>query len=318
MPGISPAQRSVVTDTTVLCIDPGHRWVGTQLPIQAQSSLFVAEWERSASPEDLAQVAQTCEVAGFDYVGVCDHIAIPERAASSMGTHWMDPIATLSWLAAKTKRIHLLTHVYVLPYRHARVAAKQLSAIDHLSEGRLVAGIGAGHLAEEFALLNLDFSSRGRVMDERLPQLILALENEFVAGFGASPRPTQHPRPPIWVAGSSAPAIRRAVEVGDGWLPQGPATPRLVKSVKDRLERAHRPVDGFAIGHIAPPIHLGTPGSDVGKYTITGSPSGVADQLLSSMPTDVNQIQVRVMANSLDEYCNQLSWAGAELLPLLR
>lgn len=299
-------------------IDPGRRWVGTQLPIQAQSSMFVAEWERCAGPEDLAQVAQTCEVAGFDYVGVCDHIAIPERAAPAMGTHWMDPIATLSWLAAKTKRIHLLTHVYVLPYRHARVAAKQLSAVDHLSEGRLVAGIGAGHLAEEFDLLNLDFSNRGRVMDERLPELILALENEFVAGFGASPRPTQQPRPPVWIAGSSAPAIRRAVDVGDGWLPQGPATPRLVESLKDRLARAQRPIDGFAIGHIAPPIHLGAADVDLGKHTITGSATQVADQLLSAMPADVNQIQIRVMANSLDEYCAQLSWAGAELLPLLR
>ena len=318
MPEISPARRSVVADTTMRIIDPGRRWVGTQLPIQAQSSLFVAEWERGAGPDELAQVAQTCEVAGFDYVGVCDHIAIPERAAPAMGTHWMDPIATLSWLAAKTKRIHLLTHVYVLPYRHARVAAKQLSTVDHLSEGRLVAGIGAGHLAEEFDLLNLDFSSRGRVMDERLPELVLALENEFVAGFGASPRPTQQPRPPVWIAGSSAPAIRRAVDVGDGWLPQGPATPRLVESLKDRLARAQRPVDGFAIGHIAPPIHLGAADVDLGKHTITGSATQVADRLLSAMPADVNQIQIRVMANSLDEYCAQLSWAGAELLPLLR
>ena len=318
MPEISPARRSVVADTTMRIIDPGRRWVGTQLPIQAQSSLFVAEWERGAGPDELAQVAQTCEVAGFDYVGVCDHIAIPERAAPAMGTHWMDPIATLSWLAAKTERIHLLTHVYVLPYRHARVAAKQLSTVDHLSEGRLVAGIGAGHLAEEFDLLNLDFSSRGRVMDERLPELVLALENEFVAGFGASPRPTQQPRPPVWIAGSSAPAIRRAVDVGDGWLPQGPATPRLVESLKDRLARAQRPVDGFAIGHIAPPIHLGAADVDLGKHTITGSATQVADRLLSAMPADVNQIQIRVMANSLDEYCAQLSWAGAELLPLLR
>jgi alkanesulfonate monooxygenase SsuD/methylene tetrahydromethanopterin reductase-like flavin-dependent oxidoreductase (luciferase family) len=198
------------------------------------------------------------------------------------------------------------------------VAAKQLSAVDHLSEGRLVAGIGAGHLAEEFDLLNLDFSNRGRVMDERLPELILALENEFVAGFGASPRPTQQPRPPVWIAGSSAPAIRRAVDVGDGWLPQGPATPRLVESLKDRLARAQRPIDGFAIGHIAPPIHLGAADVDLGKYTITGSATQVADRLLSAMPADVNQIQIRVMANSLDEYCAQLSWAGAELLPLLR
>ncbi len=149
----------------------GRRIYGIQLPIQAHSAYFVADWERTAGPDDLARVAQACDSNGYAYIGVCDHVALPESVANSMGTHWMDPISTLSWLAALTTRVALLTHVYVLPYRHPLVAAKQFSNLDYLSNGRAICGVGAGHVEAEFAHLGIDFHSRGKSMNTSIPSL---------------------------------------------------------------------------------------------------------------------------------------------------
>src|SRR5688572_27181461 len=102
----------------MITIPEGRRVFGMQLPIQAQSTYFVADWERSAGPTEMARIARTADGHGCFYLGVCDHVSLPAAVAGSMGTHWMDPIATLAWLGATTERVGLLTHVYVLPYRH--------------------------------------------------------------------------------------------------------------------------------------------------------------------------------------------------------
>lgn len=297
---------------------PGRRTIGTQLPIQALSTMFAAPWEAEAGPADLLRAAQVCDAAGYDYIGVCDHVAIPRAAAPAMGTQWMDPITTLSWLAGQTERIDLLTHVFVLGYRHPLVAAKQFATLDHLSGGRLIAGIGAGHLQGEFEALGADFTERGRDLDAALPTLIAALENEFVDDLGARPRPAQEPRPPIWIAGSSAPALRRAARFGDGWLPQGPASDDHVETLRRLLDDAGRSLDRFVIGHLAPPVHLGRPDWDVGRRTITGSADEVTETLLSTVPAGVSQIQLAVRARDLDECCDQLEAVAEQVVPRLR
>lgn len=301
----------------MITIKPGTRLVGLQLPIQAQSSYFVAPWESEAGPDELARIAKVCDEGGFGYLGVCDHVAIPESSAKSMGAYWMDPISTLAWIAAHTETIGLLSHVFVLAYRHPAMAAKQFATIDHLSNGRLIAGIGAGHVEAEFDLLGVDFSSRGALLDTSLPKMIESLENEAFDGFVAAPRPTQNPRPPIWVAGSSKPGLRRAAQFGDGWLPQSPASRELVDGLLAQLDRFGRDSDGFAIGHIAPPLFVGTPSWDVGKYTAWGSPEEIASKLLAGVPSEVNQIQVRVMARDIDECCDQLAAVADSVIPLL-
>lgn len=292
--------------------------VGIQLPIQSQSPRFVAPWEQQAGPDELARVAQTADTAGYDYIGVCDHVALPRPAAQAMGTWWMDPISTLGWLAALTTQTKLLTHVFVLPYRHPLIAAKQFASIDHLSKGRLVIGIGAGHVEGEFDALGVDFAGRGPALDEAVPQLAAALENEFVNDLGATPRPTQTPRPPIWIAGSSKPALRRAAQFADGWLPQGPTSAEHIAQLHELFERFGRTAEGFTIGHITRPMYIGTPDFDAGEHTITGTGEQVAEQLLAETPDGVNQIQVRVIARDVAECCGQLEAAANEVLPHLR
>ncbi len=298
-------------------IEAGTRIFGIQLPIQAQSNFFVGAWERSAGPPEMARIARTCDVAGFAYVGVCDHVALPASVEGSMGMHWVDPISTLSWLAAATQRVMLLTHVYVLPYRHPLMAAKQFATIDHLSGGRMLCGVGAGHVQAEFEHLGLDFHRRGRTIDERLPVLISALEQEFVDGFGARPRPVQEPRPPIWVAGSSAPAITRAARFGDGWLPQGPSDASMIALLHGERAKAGREALPMAIGHITPFLHVGDATWDVGEATFAGSAQSIAERILAGTADGVNQLQVRFKARSCDELCDQLHAFAADVAPML-
>jgi probable F420-dependent oxidoreductase len=297
-------------------VDDGRRIVGLQLPVQAQSTYFVADWERDAGPLELAQVARACDGAGFAYVGVCDHVALPEAVAGSMGYHWVDPIGTLAWLAAQTERVRLLTHVYVLPYRHPLMAAKQFATLDHLSGGRVICGLGAGHVEAEFDRLGVGFEGRGPTMDEAVPALAAALEHEVVDGFGARPRPVQQPRPALWLAGSSKPAIRRAARLGDGWLPQGPADQSQVDLLSAERERAGRS-GPFTTGTITPFLFVGAPGWELPGDTLAGSAPELAERLVDVVPPGVNQWQVRFRARSAAELCDQIAAFGEDVLPLV-
>lgn len=199
---------------------PGKLVCRLRLPVVAQSPLFARPWERHAGRREIREVAAACDRAGFFYVGVCDHIAIPRSLAPRMSTVWYDLVATLGSLAACTERVRLLTYVLVPAYRYPLALAKALCTIDALSGGRLLVAVGAGHVQEEFAALGLDFQQRRNLLDEA----IAAFTAEFpehrghhwqFADMGIAPRP------PIWVGGSALAALHRAARYGDGWLPQG-------------------------------------------------------------------------------------------------
>lgn len=291
---------------------------GTQLPIQSQGAVFVAPWESSATPADLLGIAQAADRSGFAYVAVCDHIVIPRDKAATTGLWWQDCLTTLGWLASATANVALLSHVYVLAYRHPLTAAKGFETLDHLSGGRAIAGIGAGHVEAEFDTLGIPFAERGRLTDEHLVAFAAAMENTYVGDMGAMPRPVQTPRPPIWIGGSSKPAIRRAA-AWDGWLPQGPATREgldLLLSTRDALGRADRPM---MIGHIVLPfIHVGTPRSERRQPCYSGSPEQIAEAILAETPAEVNQVQVKFDADDPAEYADQVEAFGTQVGPLLR
>jgi probable F420-dependent oxidoreductase len=326
---------SVTPPTDVVSVVPEGRAVyGMQLPVQSQSTLYTAEWETRAGPVEIEQVARAADEAGFFYLGVCDHTAIPERLADAMGTVWYDTTATLCWLAGITTRARLLSHVLILAQRHPLRAAKELCTLDLLSGGRLIVGVGAGHVAEEYELLTGGFDERGRHTDEAVAALALAFTEEYptlpgprwpVSGMGVAPRPVQRPRPPIWIGGSSGPAIRRAAALGDGWLPQGtrrrdlPGQITQLKQLREEL-RGEVPID---IGTIVEPIYLtgASSGGDAGweqpSYVLGGGPEQVAESLRELVAMGVNHLQVRFMARSVEELCDQTAAFGNLVGPLL-
>jgi probable F420-dependent oxidoreductase len=308
-------------------VNTGLRY-GMQLPVQSQSTIYAEEWEAGAGPADLVEIARTADRAGFDYVASCDHVAIPRRLAAAMSTVWYDPVATLAFLAGVTERVRLLSHVAVVGLRHPLLTAKQYATLDHLSGGRLILGVGAGHVQEEFEALGVDFDRRGTVLDESVDALRAALgPEEFpehhgklydFEGLGQRPRPAQE-HVPVWVGGSSPAAVRRAALKGDGWLPQGDPRDRLpAQLARIRALREQAGVEGpFTIGAITEPLYVGSPARDVGRRTLSGPPEALAESLRAYGAMGVHQIQVRFRCRDRTELTDQMAEFGAEVGPLL-
>jgi probable F420-dependent oxidoreductase len=313
---------------TTPVVPPGTLMVGLQLPVQAQSRVFAEPWEHDAGVDEISAIARAADELGFGYLGVCDHIAIPRERASTMGTTWYDTMTTLGFLAGITRRIRLLTHVYVAPLRHPLVAAKALATLDVLSRGRAILGVGAGHVAEEFALAGAEFSRRGALLDDAIDIVRAAMAEEFpshegevvsVADLGVAPRPVQDGGPPIWVGGSSPAALRRAGQRGDGWIPQG--TPRAQMPGQLAAIREHRRAAGIdrpiELGAMSEPLYMGTPSWDIGRYSLAGTAEEHAERLAEYAQMGVAHVQVKLRSRSADELLDQMQTFAADVMPLL-
>ena len=207
-----------------------------------------------SSPDNLARIAEAGERMGYDYACVSDHVVLPlsiearypysdtgEFPGRARGDRHEQLIAC-AFLAGKTSRLKLVTSVTVVPHRPAVLLAKMLATIDVLSKGRLVFGIGAGWMREEFEALGLPpFPERGAVTDEYLfacrelwtnPSPRFAGKYVNFSDLLFEPKPVQKPHPPIWVGGESGPALRRTARLGDGWYPIGTNPQHRLDSMK--------------------------------------------------------------------------------------
>lgn len=306
-------------------LDPQRLTVGIQLPVQSQSTAYAEPWEATAGADEVAAVATAADRAGLGYVAVCDHVAIPPDRVEAMSAGWWDTVATLGWLAGITERTRLLSHVYVPAYRHPLAVAKAWSTLDVVSRGRMVMGVGAGHVEGEFAALGVDFAGRGALLDEAIDAVRACFAAEVPTHDGATwsfdglaqqPRPVQPEGPPIWVGGSSAPAVRRAAARGDGWLPQGPFGPAEVERLRAALVAAGREGEPFDVGALAGPVYVGEPTWDVGPC-LSGPPEKLAHVLGKMAGLGALQVQVRPRSRDVAEYVEQVERLGAEVLPLL-
>lgn len=293
----------------------GQLVFGIQLPVQAQSRYFVEPWETTAGPAEVAAVAQAADRSGFFYIAVCDHVVIPDDLAPRMGAVWWDTVATLSWLAAQTASVRLLSSVFNLNYRHPLVAAKSFATLDLLSSGRTIIGVGAGHVEKEFAALGVDFAARGRELDDGLRVLNEVLTKGSLDGMQLAPRPMQSPRPPFWVGGSAPAAVRRAARLADGWLPQGTPLDQMPPLVA--IFRGERGDDSGDIGAITDWLYVGTPSWDVNRRCVSGSAEQVAETLRAWAAVGVNHLQVRFPSRDVSELVAQIERFGAEVGPLL-
>lgn len=194
--------------------------IGLQTPVVTAVPGVVADWERTATVEDLVGIVQTADELGFDHVTCSEHVAVPADEAARRGATYWDPLATLSYFAARTTRVRLVTSVVVVPYHRPLELVKRYGTLDRLSGGRVVLGVGVGSLQAEFDLLGAPWDDRGRVTDERLAELRSAWGQAEYDGMVIDPAAVQE-RVPIWVGGRTARSLRRAVELGDGWMPFG-------------------------------------------------------------------------------------------------
>lgn len=188
--------------------------------------------------EKIARVARRAEELGYDSLWVSDHIVFPTVLRSAYPyspdgklpldptNPLLEPFTVLTYAAAVTKTVKLGTSVVIVPYRDPIVTAKVISSIDVLSGGRFIFGVGVGWLDEEFRALRLNMKDRAAQTKEALLAMKACWTQEDpefhgkffdFAGIKFAPKPRQTPHPPIWFGGNSMPALKRAVEQGDGW-----------------------------------------------------------------------------------------------------
>src|SRR6202162_4956754 len=192
---------------------------------------------QKASAQAIRRAAIQAEALGFADVWVSEHIIVPKDRAYPPSAIFWDPVLTLTWAAATATRLGPATGVLVLPMRHPLPLAKELATLQNLSDGRLILGAGVGWLEAEFEALGVPFRERGRRMDEGI-LMMRAVWSDDPVSFPSRTIPAviddmrMLPKPeqpiPIWIGGTSEPALKRALGL-DGWhgsrAPPPPAAP---------------------------------------------------------------------------------------------
>lgn len=194
--------------------------------------------------------AQLCDELGFESLWLPEHLVLPvESTGSPYAGHDHPPVPAsapvfdvftmLAFIAARTTQLRLGTNVYNIGLRHPFVTARAVATLDIVSNGRVELGVGASWLAEEWAATGLDFSRRGRRVDEAIeicrrlwtdPVVEAAGEHFSFAPVMFEPKPAQTGGPPIAVGGDSPAARRRVARLGDGWIPMNTPVEALAEA----------------------------------------------------------------------------------------
>ena len=237
----------------------------------------------------------------------------------------------LSLLAAVTKTLRLQTGILVLPYRNPFITARAVATLDVFSGGRVTLGFGAGYLKGEYKALGVDFERRNEIMDEYILALKAAwTQEEFTfegTGYQAFgnrilPRPLQLPHPPLLIGGNSRRAIRRAVELGDGWNPfftAGPlsATARtatmsgdtdLVEGIHYLREHAEK------IGRETPPKIILSSLTHPGE---TWTPDMLLERIGEYRELGITGAAVNIEGRTRAEWCDNAERFGVDVLARL-
>ena len=277
-----------------------------------------------SSAAAITDVATAAEAAGFDAVFVTDHPFPADRWLATGGHHALDPFVALSFAAAATSRLRLHTNLLVLAYRNPFLSAKAAASLDALSGGRVIVGVGAGYLEAEFEALGVDFAERNDLTDEAILALRAAWSGESVTATGRHwrasgntmlPRPAQSPSPPIWVGGNSRRAIRRAVELADGWMPMPSPpgserrlhTPPMASLDELRTRLAYARDHTLTVGRTEPLEVVFMPGG-LDMFANAGIDSGrVVDSIAELAEVGVTYLTVTLPGRTRPEFLDHLA-----------
>jgi probable F420-dependent oxidoreductase len=229
--------------------------------------LVFANTGRYVPPEGAIALARAAEQAGFDSLWTVEHVLVPDgyeseypydpsgKMPGGSRAPIPDPLVWLTFVAAHTTTIKLGTGIVIVPQRNPGVLAKEVATLDLLSGGRVLLGVGAGWLEEEFDALGIPFEDRGRRLDAYIEAMralwgqdLSSVDNDFVSFRDAA----SYPKPvngtvPVVIGGHSAVAARRAGRIGDGFFPAKGDTLALIAVMREAAERAGRDPDAIEV-----------------------------------------------------------------------
>ncbi len=275
--------------------------------------MFGINFGPCAEPVALARVARAAEAAGFESVWTGEHVVLPDPqeppSPSPPENPFLDPAVALATAAASTERIRLGTGIVILPQRNPAVLAKEMASLDVVSGGRLILGVAAGYLHQEFAALGAPFAERGARTDEYIDAIRAlwtqpkpAFHGKFASfsGIDAQPRPVQQPHPPIVIGGHSAGAQRRAVRRGNGWYGFAldvDATAKALAGIADARKQVERPSE---LGEL--------------EITITPPPGTELDQALRYADLGVDRLVLLLAGGDVERTIARIEKAATSLL----
>jgi len=196
----------------------------------------------------MGQAAARAEQLGFSSISISDHIVCPTGPERSGVTPvWHDFFVLSTFIACNTERIRLVGCL-VLPYRRLLPMAKQIASLDVASGGRFTLVACVGWLKQEFEMLGVPYAERGSITDEYLKAMKVlwtSPDPQFTgkycrfANIVFEPRCIQQPHVPIWIGGAGQRALKRVVDIGDGWMPMGDDAPSdLAATIRDIKDQA--------------------------------------------------------------------------------
>jgi alkanesulfonate monooxygenase SsuD/methylene tetrahydromethanopterin reductase-like flavin-dependent oxidoreductase (luciferase family) len=182
-----------------------------------------------SDPGSFLEWARRAEARGFSSLGMVDRIVFPNY----------EPLVAFAAVAAVTNRIRLITSILIGPYRlNNALLAKQIATLDRLSGGRTAIGIGIGARIDDYTASGIEPRGRARRLEEQIGELrrLWAGEPRGYAG-GVGPSPTRKSGPELLIAGHVPAALRRAGQIGDGWM-MGGGSPREFQEMAAQVRAA--------------------------------------------------------------------------------
>jgi probable F420-dependent oxidoreductase len=324
-----------------------------------------------SSIANVVQVAQAAEAMQFDSVWVHDHVVwssemhrhhISSGSASALGddqtADFYEALTTLSYLAAKTTNIRLGVACLVMPTRNPIYAAKQTATLDHLSDGRLIVGVGLGSKAtessNEFDVFQVPFKSRAALTDEYIEVMKTIWTEPLATYVGKTiqfhdaevfPKPVQSPHPPIWVGGWTDKAAARVGRLADGWIPGWLSPAEMIRGrevLRRTADENGRDPDKIVIAieklstiakdrdtaleRALPTVRQSslTYERDVDDMQfaldrhIFGSVDDVRTRVREFVESGVTHIELKLLYSSIDELLEQMTLWSEEVIPEFR
>jgi len=301
------------------------------------------------APKNIAEFAQRAEALGYDRLAMGEHV---QDGNPPIPRHLSLPV--LAAAAAATKRIRVMTGIVIAPLYHPVMLAKLVATVDHISNGRFDFGIGiSGQRGTriEYDILNVPVETRGKRANEMLPLMRRLWTEEHVTHKGEIfqiedatllPHPIQAGGPPIWIAGRSDAAMKRAGTLGDGWYPYLFTVRRLRESndiVRKHVEAAGRDPGKFHFGVAQPTSMADDPKEalavavqNLGKYAtaqrsaedvakglcLTGTIQDVVKGIQDRIDAGVQHIMMGFLGKDEQDTYRQMELAAKQILPHFR
>jgi len=292
-----------------------------------------------ATPEAIRQIVAACERYQIDSLWTGDHVINATTIASPYpysptGTFplrpeepILEPLTFMAFLAGQTSTIQIGVSVLIVPYRNPVVTARAIGTLDFLSNGRVIVGVGSGWMKEEFDALGVPFTERGAQTDEFIrifkeiwtnPQPQFTGKYYKFSGITAYPQPVQKPHPPIWVGGNSKRAMRRALELGEGWQPGWSRPEQLAEELQEFqrvAERVGRDPKSVEISLLRP-IQILNQKAD-SRRPLVGTPEQIAEDIRAYQRLGVSHMLFSFRTRSVAEATETVERFATQVRPLV-